>query len=113
MQPYPDSEEGVIEQISVGGGYEPVWSSSGKELFYHIGNRWMVVSIETEPEFRAGQPELFVKGPYLDIGGLGWDVSADGRRLLLVKGSDVSTASHLNVVVNWFEELKRLIPEDK
>jgi hypothetical protein len=37
-----------------------------------------------------------------------YDVSADGQQFLMVKGQ--AGASRLNVVLNWFEELKRLAP---
>ncbi len=40
---------------------------------------------------------------------MGWAVGPDGRFLLL-KSVEEGTVSHLNVVVNWFEELKRLAP---
>jgi len=36
------------------------------------------------------------------------DVSADGQRFLMVK--DESSSGRLNLVLNWFEELKRRVP---
>ena len=36
--------------------------------------------------------------------GSAWVVSADGQRFVMVK--DESSSSRLNVVLNWFEELK-------
>jgi hypothetical protein len=51
------------------------------------------------------------EGFRLTSGGQGanYDVSLDGRRFLMVKGSD-DNLSQLNVVLNWFEELKRRVP---
>lgn len=37
-----------------------------------------------------------------------YDVSADGQRFVMVK--DETGSGRLNVVLNWTEELKRLIP---
>lgn len=37
-----------------------------------------------------------------------YDVSADGLRFVTVKPE--SAANRLNVIVNWFEELKRRVP---
>jgi hypothetical protein len=37
-----------------------------------------------------------------------FDVSADGERFVMVK--DESGSGRLNVVLNWFDELTRLVP---
>ncbi len=44
-----------------------------------------------------------------------YDVSKDGKRFLMIKQVDEQPApvTHLNVVLNWFEELKRLVPTGK
>jgi hypothetical protein len=38
----------------------------------------------------------------------GYDVSADGERFLFAK--DDPASNRLNVVLNWFEELKARVP---
>jgi hypothetical protein len=44
-----------------------------------------------------------------------YDVSPDGQRFLMLKPADQAEASptQINVVLNWFEELKRLVPPGK
>jgi hypothetical protein len=44
--------------------------------------------------------------------GTAYDVSPDGQRFLMVKQTEQTTDAsvQLNVVVNWFEELKRRVP---
>jgi len=43
----------------------------------------------------------------------GFTVTPDGKRFLMVVPADPSgSATSLNVVVNWFEELKRLVPTE-
>jgi hypothetical protein len=38
-------------------------------------------------------------------------VSPDGRRFIVIEaGETESPARQINVVLNWFEELKRLVP---
>ncbi len=37
-----------------------------------------------------------------------YDVSPDGERFVMVK--DDSASGRINVVLNWLEELKRLVP---
>jgi hypothetical protein len=40
-----------------------------------------------------------------------YDVSRDGQRLLMVKAAEQEqAATQINVVLNWFEELKRRVP---
>ncbi len=43
-----------------------------------------------------------------------YDVTPDGQRFLLLKaGDDKTTAGQLQLVVDWFEELKRRVPVGK
>lgn len=111
IRPYPEMDR--IIPISKESGEEPIWSRSGDELFYRNKNKWMVVSISTEPEFVAGAPQVLFEGPYGQVGGLSYDVSPDGQRFLVLKPQfDDSQVRELHVVTNWFEELKRLAPPD-
>ena len=85
-----------------------MWARDGKELFYHNADKLMVVTIETEPEFRVIEfKELFETINYSD-----YDVAPDGR-FLMIQESQESTPPCINVVLNWFEELKRLAPPGK
>ena len=109
VQPYPALNQTMM--ISNGFGEEPIWSPKRDELFYRSVNKWMVVSISTEPEFKAGTPQEVFKGSYINIGGLSYDVAPDGQRLLVLKPQfDDSQIRELHVVTNWFEELKQLVP---
>jgi hypothetical protein len=73
----------------------------------------MSVAIQTEPSFAAGKPRIFFDGSFVDVDARSFDVSADGRRLLIIQPSAPSTATQLNVIVNWFDELKRLVPSQE
>ena len=101
-------------QISNEGGAAPLWSSDGREIFYLNDGALMAVAVESEPAFRiVGTRKLF-EGPYADAS-QNYDVSRDGKRFLMIKERDTSTAdggSDLVVVLNWFEELKRLVPTE-
>jgi Tol biopolymer transport system component len=111
VKPYP--EEGGIVQISTGGGREPLWGHNGNELFYRNGNTMMLVPVQTQPTMSAGLPRPLFEGSYVydspDFTS-NYDVSLDGQRFLMLKEPEVST--QINVVLNWFEELKRLVPTD-
>ncbi|MHC4556376.1 MAG: protein kinase domain-containing protein [Planctomycetota bacterium] len=108
VTPYP---EPIPKKISTGGGYSPVWSADGKELFYRNGEKMIAVTIETEPELKVTNSEVLFEEQYYTGTGSNYDVSRDGQRFLMVKESeDQPSATQLIVVLNWFEELKRLVP---
>jgi hypothetical protein len=80
----------------------------------------MAVAVTTAPSFSAGTPvtildtldaRYFTAGP-----GRTYDVAADGQRFLFVRTTEKAdrtsdaTATNLVVVVNWTEQLKRLVP---
>ncbi len=108
VQPFPGP--GRRWPISTDGGIDPVWSASGRELFYLNGQTVMAVGVETEPEFRAGTPRLLFEGSYLVAIGRFYDVSADGQRFVMIQPEEGSAPTQINVVLNWFEELKQLAP---
>ncbi len=109
VRPYPAMDRAI--PISYGLGEEPIWSLKGDELFYRSNDKWMVVSVSTESEFKAGTPELLFEGPYTNVSGMSYDVAPDGQRFLVLKPLyDDSQVRELHVVTNWFEELKRLAP---
>jgi serine/threonine protein kinase len=111
VQPYPGS--GGKRQISTNGGTEPVWNRNGRELFYRSGNKMMAVDITTEPGFTAGKPHMLFEGPYQQAVTLpNYDVSPDGQHFLMLKSTEQAQAvpTQINVVLNWFEELKQKVP---
>ena len=104
--------------ISVEGGREPLWARSGRELFYWSLDSKKLMAVDTvlQAEFRAGAPRVL-----FEFQGLAttpsrvYDVSPDGQRFLIpgplaIKPVEVT---QLNLVLNWFEELKRLAPGGK
>jgi Tol biopolymer transport system component len=105
---YPDANRGPW-QISTGGGSAPVWAHSGRELFYlDESNTLMAVPVDTAgPEFSVGRPAKVFDTKYWG-NFYSYDVTPDGRFLML-KDIGQSEAS-IVVVLNWHEELKRLVP---
>jgi eukaryotic-like serine/threonine-protein kinase len=100
-------------QISTEGGREPVWAHSGRELFYRSGTKVMLTEIAAESTFKAATPRLLFQGPYLNTptSSAEYDVTPDDQRFLMVQPSEQqSPLTGLNVVLSWFEELKRRVP---
>jgi eukaryotic-like serine/threonine-protein kinase len=115
VQPYPGP--GGKWQISTEGGREPAWNPNGRELFYRSGDKMMAVDIITQPGFAAGKPRVLFEGPYLPtpLTTPNYDVSPDGQRFLMLKPVEQAQAAptQINVVLNWFEELKQKVPTGK
>jgi serine/threonine protein kinase/Tol biopolymer transport system component len=108
----PFSGPGAKHPVSTEGGREPVWSADGSELFYRSGDKVMAVAVETEPDLTTGTPRVLFEGPYVMYlgGGNNYDVSPDGRRFLMIRRELGPAPRQINVVLNWAEELKRLVP---
>jgi Tol biopolymer transport system component len=109
VQPYPPGPGGKW-QISTDGGQEPVWNPEGGELFYRSLKKIMAVDIDTESGFAPGAPRLLFEGPYLPTAASFpfYDVTPDGERFLMLKPVETEASpTHINVVLNWFEELKQ------
>jgi Tol biopolymer transport system component len=108
VEPYPGPGPKVM--ISREGGYSPRWSRDGKEIFYrgsYVSPKMIAATIETEPEFRVIEyKELFETNLRL------CDVAPDGR-FLMIQEPQEPTPSRIHVVLNWFEELERLVPTVK
>jgi len=115
VQPYPGP--GGKWQISTEGGTEPVWNPNGRELFYRSGDKMMAVDIATQHGFSAGTPRMVFEGQYekAPFPISNYDVSPDGQRFLMLKPVDQAQAAptQINVVLNWFEELKQKVPAGK
>jgi len=107
IRSYPEGK--VVGQVSTGGGWEPRWTPSG-DLFYRTGRRWFSTHVSTNPEPRWDPPRLAFQTDFIDTPGWSYDVSRDGQRLLVVKRTQPVPTTRINLLVNWFEELKRLVP---
>jgi hypothetical protein len=74
----------------------------------------MAVSYSTNPKFSAELPRVLFEGDYVNVAGRSYDVSPDGQRFLVLKSIEESSRqAQLNVVTNWFEELKRKAPRGR
>ena len=107
--PFPDA--GTAKwAISAGGGTEPLWSHSGRELFYRDASGNLVaVEVNTSPTFSLGRATtLFPAAGFSSLRFTPqYAVAADDRRFLMIRSLETSMPDKLIVVENWFEELKK------
>lgn len=109
VQPFPGP--GPKVQVSTEGGERSLWSKDGRELFYVVGDKTMAVDVKTEAAFSAGRPKLLYAGRYTGNAYGSHDISPDGRRFLRIQPTEPAQAgAQINVVINWFEELKQRVP---
>ena len=111
VQPFPaNSGGGGKWQVSKGGGSLPRWRRDGKELFYLAqDNKLMAMDVATTQVFKAGIPQpLFdthvVRSP---VDQFIYDVTADGKKFLVVTAAGNDAPSPVTVVLNWQVALKK------
>ncbi len=105
-----DDPSGGKWQISDEGGGEPRWAPNGRELFYRHEGKVMAVSVQTTPAFQTGKPQLLFESQHYG-GSLifhTYDVSPNGREFLMLQESE-ELSTQLQVVLNWFEELRQRV----
>jgi len=87
-----------------------LWNRNGKEIFYRIGNKMMVVNVSGGVDLTLSQPRQLFDQRYVfqNVSLANYDVSPDGQRFVMLK--DETGSGRLNVVLTWTEELKRLVP---
>jgi hypothetical protein len=112
VRPFPRVTDGLW-LVSTNGGSRPRWA--GRELFYlDRANKLTAVAVQTSgPALVYGSPVRVLDTAYARAFGSSrpYDVSRDGQRFLMIK-EDLTAAkpAGLIVLLNWYEELKRLVP---
>ena len=117
VRPFPDTDGGRWK-ISTNGGERPVWSRSGREIFYREArgsgaseeDRLMAVAVSPGPTFSYGTPK-----PLLDVADYSfpsiartYDISHDGSRFVFLRRDrgDTPAPQSITVIVNWVVELR-------
>ena len=120
VRPFPDVDAGKW-QISTGGGIQPVWAHNGRELFFANPLTCEFNAAEfttTSTTFQRGRVTTLFESPegtLFDNSGLGntdfYDVAPGDERFLMARRYEGDEAETSFVLVqNFFEELKRLVP---
>jgi tRNA A-37 threonylcarbamoyl transferase component Bud32/WD40 repeat protein len=118
VRPFPVTTAGHW-QVTTTGGTRPMWSRSGRELFYVTGAPPAIVRVEVRPSAPGGPftytpPTTVFDLSGFRLGGTGFgplrvfDISPDDQRFLMRRAPDAETSQGriINVVTGWFEELR-------
>jgi serine/threonine-protein kinase len=112
VRPFPDISAGKWT-VSLGGGSQPVWSHSGRELFYLDDKQNLVAA-----RVRGTGPttfEVLERKPLFSTAGFavgsnysGYDVAPDDQRFLMIRRAGAADSVRTAIVLtdNWFEELR-------
>src|SRR5262249_4689361 len=111
IQSFPGS--GSRAQVSASGGAAPRWAPGGRELFYLEGDKMMAGDgSATAPLVLSAPHQLFEQqhAPCFTGGGSCYSVAPDGRFLMIQPVDPEQSTTQINTVLNWDQELKRLVP---
>ena len=113
VQPFPDGGSRVT--VSNSGGIHPAWSPDGRRLYYMSGTVMYAVDVTTDPGFERGTPDALFDREYFVGANRQFDVGPDGERFLMIETDQggAAAASRINVILNWFEELKERVPSGR
>ena len=114
VRPFPATDTGKW-QVTFGGATRPIWSRNTRELFYIAtvdGNETLmgvgIPPLSAGSAFAYGKPAVvFSMASYFTGAIRAVDISADGRRFLVVKnGDNAAPPPSITVVSHWFDELR-------
>ncbi|HYN09475.1 MAG TPA: protein kinase [Vicinamibacterales bacterium] len=116
VRPYPDTNAGHW-QISTAGGQMPLWSRSGREIFYlaRRPDRLMVAPVTPVAPgapFTFGTPVALFAVPFITSAvDRTFDISPDDKRFVFARSADAeaNALSALTVIVHWLDSVKARI----
>ena len=123
VEPFPPT--GIKHFVSDGDAHFPAWSHD--ELFYVDAARrsdrgvgFVRRTVRTKPDFAlTSEPQQTPREFLVTAGGIGrsrtYDILPDGQRFVAINvdtqaGGGQAAAPPIQVVLNWFEELKQKVP---
>jgi len=108
VRPFPEAST-ARWQVSTAGGSYPLWSRSGRELFYRNSKNELVsAAVSTSPTFSVGaQKSLFSLSSFTPAGPVPlYSIAPDDKRFLMLRETAAGESGLLVVSQNWFEELR-------
>jgi serine/threonine-protein kinase len=99
-------------QVSAEGGRQPRWTRGGREIVYRKGDAMLAVPFQPATG-EVGTATLLFRKPdagQLDSRSVGYDVTPDGSRFLLVTPIARPEALATHVILNWKNVLQQKLP---
>jgi serine/threonine-protein kinase len=120
VRSYAEGED--LVQVSSTGGFEPLWSPDGSQLYYRRqgeGGTVMAVPIRGGVALEVGRPRVLFELAHPDgserfgsgsVYGRNYDLAPDGERFLMLETEPKPPITQVNLVLNWAEELRQRVP---
>jgi hypothetical protein len=103
VQSFPDGGDRI--QVSSDSGDEPRWSADSRELFFRAGGQMFRARIGGGAALSVSRPEALFRAELAP----GYSVARDGR-FLVVQRDPQAPAVRVNVILNWFDQLRARVP---
>src|SRR5207253_10535967 len=112
VQTFPPT--GTKYKVSSNGADSPLWSPDGKQLIFESSRRLMFVDVQTQSGFAFSEPKP-LPVDIVNTQGRPYDITPDGKQfLVMLRPADAQSFEkatlQINMVLNWFEELKQRVP---
>ena len=108
VRPFPNMF-GRVVRISTEGGSEPRFARGGREIVFRHGDAVLTAAFDPAAGVAGTPVTLFALPTAYDGFRATYDVAPDGSRFLMTKPLYPSDASAVNIVLNWFPELRRAL----
>jgi len=113
----PFAAPGPVVPVTDDGHVEPIWSRDGRTLYYRPedGRKIFAVSFEAGAPPRFSTPTVAWEGNFEGyvLYSRQWALSPDGKSAAVwLRPERLAKANQYVVVLNWFEELNRVVPRN-
>ena len=113
LRPFPNVGGGRW-QLSTDGGTEPIWSTTGRELYFRDTERATILAVDLAQGPGAATSRTVTRLPAADDFEVNprnrlFDVSRDGRFLMIQRAGTTDVSGDLVIVLNWFQELREKV----
>ena len=107
------------QRVSSNGGTQPLWAPDGSAIYFRDGNRVVRAAVTVGETLSVGWLDVLFEAEWIAdaLGRHDWDVHPNGQSFVAVKGPaseetevDGVPIIPVQIVVNFFEELKQRVP---
>jgi len=109
VQPIPGGGDEV--PISLAGGFDPVWSHGGTELFYRTPSHLVAAIVSPGARFHVMRRDsLFVVSGRYRLGTPSYDVLPGDQEFIMLRLADLGNVFPLMVMTNWHKGQRSGLP---
>jgi WD40 repeat protein len=96
-------------QVSAEGGIDPQWSADGRTIYFRsLNSKLMAAPVTPGAGFQAGVPKALFTAEFTAGTGVDqYQVSRDGKKILLITPTERQKTSPITVILHWDKGIKR------